>query len=68
MTLEEALEAVDSFKGEPKDFLLPISDEMNDAVGMNMAIITDRILSKNWQPNGFEQQSGFRVYRYKKAD
>ena len=65
LTLEEALEAIDSFKGEPEDFLLPISDEMNNAI--NMAITTDRVPSKEWEPNGFEQRDGFRTYRYQKS-
>ena len=66
-SLEAALEAINSFDGEAENFLLPISDEMNDAVGLNMAIITDHILAKGWTPDNFEQRKGFRIYRYRKA-
>ncbi len=44
---------------------MPISDELNDAMGINMAILTDAILAKGWEPDGFTQEAGFRVYKYK---
>ncbi|BDD05280.1 hypothetical protein AUTU_27630 [Aureibacter tunicatorum] len=49
-----------------KEETLMISDEINDAMGMNMAIITDEILKKGYMPNGFEQKDGYRVYKYQK--
>ena len=39
-------------------------DALNDQVGINMAIITDRVLARGWQPNGFVQANGYRIYRY----
>jgi hypothetical protein len=39
-------------------------DALNDAVGINMAIITDRVLARGWQPNGFVQANGYRIYQY----
>ena len=63
--LGAAKSAIDSFEGEPAEFELPISDELNDAMGINMAILTDAILAKGWEPDGFTQEAGFRVYRYK---
>jgi hypothetical protein len=67
-TVADALNIIDSYEGPPEEFLLPISEELLDPFGGNMAIIGDRILSKNWEPNGFEQQVGFRIYRYKAWD
>ena len=49
-----------------KEETLMISDELNDDVGMNMAIIVDGILKKGYMPNGFEQKDGYRVYKYQK--
>ncbi len=63
--LDEARRIIQSFEGNAEDFALSISDELQDPVGMNMAIITDDILSKGWEPNGFEQREGFRIYCYK---
>ncbi len=34
-------------------------------MGMNMAILTDLALSKGWEPDGFDQEQGYRVYKYK---
>jgi hypothetical protein len=30
-----------------------------------MAIITDRVLQRGWEPNGFVQKNGYRIYLYK---
>lgn len=30
----------------------------------NMAILTDKILSKDFMPNGFDQKDGYRAYKY----
>ncbi len=50
--------------GSADDFVLPVSDEWLDPAGINMAIITDAILARGWEPAGFEQKDGYRVYRY----
>jgi hypothetical protein len=63
--LAEALHAVDTFEGAPTDFSLLIDDSLNDSIGVNMALITDKILARGWEPNGFTQEQGYRVYRYK---
>jgi hypothetical protein len=34
---------------------------------MNMAMITDGILAREWEPDGYIQQKGYRIYKYKKA-
>ena len=46
--------------------VLLISDELNDPVGMNMAIIGNEILGLGYNVNGFEQKEGYRIYKYKK--
>ena len=46
-TVEEARRLIDSFRGEPEDFELAISNELLDPVGINMAIITDAILARD---------------------
>ena len=67
-SVQEALTLVDSFRGNPEDFELAVPDTLNDVVGINMALITDRILRRGWQPDGFTQKSGYRLYQYKKLD
>ena len=63
--LNEAVNYIDAFEGNPEEFILAISDDLQDHIGMNMATITDRILAKGWEPNGYEQKNGFRLYLYK---
>ena len=67
-TVEGALSEIERFVGRPDEFRLPISEKLLDPVGVNMAIITDRILARGWMPDGFEQQDGYRVYRYRELD
>lgn len=68
MSVEGATQAIASFEGNAEDFELPISVELLDPVGMNMAIITDAILAKGWMPNGFEDKGDRRIYKYIKAE
>jgi hypothetical protein len=65
---EEAIKLIESYQGDPEKFILPISNELNDPMGMNMAIIADAILKKGFEPNGFMQKSNYRIYKYKKMD
>lgn len=67
-SLEKAKEAIESFPGEASDFELPIADSLIDPMGFHMAILTDSILGKGWEPDGFEQFPGYRVYKYKSSD
>jgi starch synthase len=64
-TVEEARRLIDSFEGNPEDFELPISNELLDPVGVNMAVLTDAILAREWEPNGYIEGKGCRIYRYK---
>ncbi len=62
--INEAVRIVEEYQGAAGDFELPISDSINDAIGINMSIVTDAILAKGWEPNGFIQKDGFRIYLY----
>ena len=66
--IDQARQAIEAFEGPPDTFSLPISDTLQDPMGLNMAIITDAILGKGWDLDGFEQRDGYRVYRYKSPD
>lgn len=61
----EAARYLERFEGQASDLKLAISDSLLDPLGINMAVITDVVLEKGWEPNGYEQQDGYRVYRYK---
>ena len=63
-SIEEAQEMIRAFEGKPEDFKLPISDDLQDPMGINIAIITDGILKRGWMPGGFEQKQGYRIYKY----
>jgi hypothetical protein len=67
-TIEEATQCIESFEGRPKEFKLPISDQLQDPIGINMAVITDSILKRGWMPNGFQQKDGYRIYQYKDVE
>ncbi|MCD0266965.1 hypothetical protein JWH11_11075 [Xanthomonas melonis] len=62
--LASALAAIDAFSALAEEFELPISNDLQDPFGVNMAVITDRILARGWWPDGFEQRDGYRLYRY----
>ncbi|HSG04957.1 MAG TPA: hypothetical protein VLB09_01010 [Nitrospiria bacterium] len=64
--LEGALKAVEGLREDARGWELPVSDELQDPGGMNMALITDAILKKGWEPDGFIQKEGYRIYLYKR--
>jgi len=66
--IDEARQAIEANRGPPEAFLLPISDVLQDPIGLSMAVITDAILAKGWDLDGFEQRNGYRVYRYKSPE
>lgn len=33
-----------------------------------MAMITDDILDRGWEPDGYVQENGFRIYKYKEME
>lgn len=64
-SLDEARKFVqDNFKNTEET--LWISDEINDPMGMNMAIIANGILKEGYMPDGFDQKNGYRIYKYNK--
>ena len=65
-SVEEGVRLVDSFKGEAQDFELAVPESLLDPVGINMSLITDRALARGWEPDGFVQSDGYRVFRYRK--
>jgi hypothetical protein len=62
--VEAAIAAVEAFDKEVKKFELAIGDNLQDCIGLQMAQITDRALARGWEPCGFVQKNGFRLYRY----
>ncbi len=53
--IEKAKEYILKYEGGVKEFLLPISDSINDPIGINMALLLDALLKKGWEPDGFER-------------
>jgi hypothetical protein len=64
-SIEDAQRAVEEYQGNAEEFELPISEDLLDPIGINMSIITDGILAKGWEPNGYVQKNGYRIYFYK---
>ncbi len=46
ISVAEAQEMIASYAGPPEGFLLPVSEELQDPIAINMAIITDSILER----------------------
>jgi len=66
--VQEAIRYIQNFAGCPEDLELPISDSLQDPTGMSMVLITDEVLSRGWEPDGYEQRDGYRIYRYKEME
>ena len=66
--IDAARREIEQYFGSPEDFSLPVSDEIQDPMGIAMAVITDAIIAKGWDLDGFEQNDGYRVYKYKTID
>ena len=64
-TVDEAISYIITNFKNPEEALW-IANSLNDNVGMNMAIIVDKLLKAGYMPNGFEQKEGYRIYKYKK--
>ena len=64
-TVRAARNLIEAHKGRPEDFQLPIAEELLDPMGMNMAMITESILAREWEPDGYTQGNGCRIYKYK---
>lgn len=66
--VQAALQFLQSFEGSARDLRLPIHDSMQDPLGMNMALILDHLLSREWEPDGFQQMDGYRIYKWRALD
>ena len=64
-TVEETRSFVQEYFRNKKETLW-VSDELNDSMGMNMAIIADGILKAGYMPDGFDQKDGYRIYKFNK--
>ena len=66
--VQEALAKIDEYSGKASNFRLPVSNSLLDELGVNIAIITDKILEKGWMPNGYETEENYRIYLYQDFD
>lgn len=58
-SVSEAKRAIESYQGAPEEFALAISDELQDPLGMNMAIIGDHYDVIRLQPELVEVEHDF---------
>ena len=68
---EEGIKHLEAHPPLGASFQLAISESFTfagkpDTIGAGMAVVLDKILRLGCEPDGFDQKSGFRVYRYKK--
>ncbi len=62
--IDVAQQAIKAHSHKSERLVLPISDDLLDPMGINMAMITDSILAQGLEPNGFIQKDGYRLYFY----
>lgn len=62
--LSGLLRAVEMHDGSAADCVLVVAESLHDAAGLHIALLTDRILAKGWEPASVECFDGFRIYRY----
>jgi hypothetical protein len=69
----ESVEAATRYVNETTfpetSFALQVADRVTfagqpDILGAGMAIVLDAVLAKGFTPDGFEQRTGYRIYRY----
>jgi hypothetical protein len=68
---EDGIKYLESHPPSGASFQLSISESFTfagktDTMGAGMAVLLDKILGLGYEPDGFEQKSGSRLYRYKK--
>jgi hypothetical protein len=64
-SVDEARRLIQAYEGDAEDFLLPSADELQDPIGINLALVTDSILAREWQPDGYVRETDFRIHKYK---
>ena len=70
-TTEDGIRHLEAHPPSADRFELAVSESFTfagkpDKVGFGMALILRRILAMRYEPDGFEQKEGFRLYRYKR--
>ncbi len=65
--IQTTLIEIQTHVGSASEFELLIPDRMNDDESVNMAIVSDAILARDWWPDGFSQHDGYRIYKYTDA-
>jgi hypothetical protein len=70
-TSEEGIRQLEEHPPSADNFELAVSNSLTfkgkpDMVGFGMSLILRKILALRYEPDGFEQKDGFRLYRYKK--
>jgi hypothetical protein len=68
---EEGVKHLEMHPPSGASFQLAISESFTfagkpDTMGAGMAVLLDKILGIGYEPDGFEQKNGFKLYRYKK--
>ncbi len=66
-SVEAAVAAIEALDRGLHKFELAVDDGLQDYLGVQMAQITDCALTRGWEPVGFVQDEGFRVYRYERV-
>ena len=69
---EEGIKHLEAHPPTGASFQLAISESFTfagkpDTIGAGMAVLMDKILGLGYMPDGFEQKSGFRLYKYQKT-
>lgn len=67
---EEGLAYLETYQPTRDFFQLAISDSFTfagqpDTMGAGMAVMLDKILGLGFEPNGFDQKDGYKLYKYK---
>lgn len=63
--VEAAIAAIEALDRDLRKFEIAVADNLQDYLGLQMALITDSALARGWEPISFMQKDGFRLYRYK---
>lgn len=69
-TAEEVLAYLETNQPTGGLFQLAISDSLTfsgqpDTMGAGMAVMLDKILGLGYEPDGFDQKDGYKLYNYK---
>ncbi len=70
---EEGLAYLETDQPTGEFFQLAISDSFTfvgqpDTMGVGMAVLLDKILGLGFEPDGFDQKDGYKLYKYKEME